>query len=297
MSKVESSEEMRIREMQEQQRSAEKRSKAADAARRSERSFQETMRARSSRETGRQHRADGETRHREEGSARQILDRLRRNKKQAPHEQAKRAALSRALHGKGALEARADESLAKNLAQSDRAEQALVIRETEDGFVDRSRNDEIETDVEVREESQLEVEHEAQQAMIVAEDDRRRRGQDQDRRDHEDRPPHPHEVAKAPTARANGAAGAPAPLPPELLKRIAATLTKVVEDGRTRLRVKLRGPGLEGVELDVRAEGGEVVCEFSGCNDRLRRDLEGASTKLGSMLSRRGLRLRRLTAR
>ena len=71
----------------------------------------------------------------------------------------------------------------------------------------------------------------------------------------------------------------------------------VTQDGRTHMQITLKGGLLDGVQLQVRAEGGKVSCEFSGCSKETARLLDSAQGALARGLERRGLRLERLSAR
>lgn len=296
MSRVESNDEQRIREVQDTQRRQERQLRSADRSARSERSFQDRLQARATTERARHERTteaqkDGEV------SARDVLNRVRKGRRILPHEEARRAAMARALHGKGALEARSKASLGEARIQTDRAEEALEGRGVEREHLDESFREEDTREAESREEGLEAVRRSAvEDAMRVEREAQRERSQEDpkerdDRRDEDERAPAVHE-----TATAKGAAGGPR-MPPELLQRIASTLSKIVEDGRTRLRVRLKGPGLDGVELDVDMDDEGIHCRFSGCSDRLRRDLEAAEGELRVALEDRGLELGRLEVR
>lgn len=291
---MESNDEQRIREIQEVQRRDEKRLRTADNASRTERSFQESLRSRTKTDRARHHEKTDERRE-GEISARQVLDQVRKRRSELPHERARRAAMARALHGKGALEARTKASLGDARIQSDRADEALQRRGAEWEHVDETTRDQEIRESDGREERVDAARQDAEQTQIQADADGRREPRQEHPRDRDDRPPEERAAAVQET-KAQGAAGAPR-VPHALIQRITATLTKVVEDGRTRLRVRLKSPGLEGVELEVQVGEDGIHCAFSGCSDRLRRDLEAAEDGLREALEDRGLQLGRLEVR
>lgn len=291
MSRVESNDEQRIREMQEAQRRAEVRNREADRAQRGERSFRESMTARTARDEGARQSEDAEHRQRTAGQARRVLDRVRKEQPTRPHELAKRAALARAFAGRQSLARRAQESDGEARVLVDRASEHESARALEHDHLDEMGRTEDRAELEAREERLDELRRDAEAQAMADDLARERRRRDRDRREDDDRRREPAEGV-AP-AKARGAAPRVS-LPPEILKRIVQTLVRVTEDGRTSLRVRLQGPGLEGVELQVENREGSITCAFSGCSDRLRRDLERARPTLEGALSRRGLRLSKL---
>lgn len=280
--KVESSDETRIREMQEAHRRAEVRNGEASQAKRAERSFRETMGARSADQSDRAAARDREARTRSDADARRVLDQVRNQKPQLPHERAKREALAQALGGKAALVRRRDEQGGDHRVLLDRTEQHQAGQTKERRAVEDRLRDEDGRDQVVREERQESLRNPEGPVVAPMEDDRRRRrdrSEDERRRESE---------ALAGVKSAGGSAPV---VPPELLEKIVGAVTQVIEDGRSHLRVRLEGAGLDGVELEVKCESSEVRCTVTGCSDRLRRDLEGAAPALGQALGRRGFRL------
>lgn len=293
-----SNDELRIKEIQEAQRRAEKQRKAADQARQTERSFRETMTQRAARQRGAREADDVERRRRAEGDARRVLDQVRGDRKERrPHELAKRAALARAFGHKKSLSRRAQESAGEARVLHDRAEQHRSGRVLQNEHVETELHEEDRAELDVREERLEEVRRELS-GLEVAEDlaRERRRQDDRSDRDGRDQDEPQVEAAAAAATRTEGSAGPRPSLPPEMLKRIAGAILKAAEDGRVSLRVRLQGPGLEGVEIEVRNEEGQVSCCFSGCNDRLRRSLEQSAPALKRALAKRGFTLAHLEA-
>lgn len=297
MSRVESSDDQRIREQQEAQRKADVRNRAADRSKQNGKAFDAALRQKSTDRAGQQSLAK---RAAEDGrsQARQVLDQLRQKVPRQPHELAKRAALSRAFAHQGAMGRRAQESAGAAQVLEQRAGDYLESVGREDRHLQAERIDEetregdaVEENLELKREEQV-LQTQIEDALGRGDGRRRGGGQQSDERERE-REAAPTQAVAAP----KGAAGAPTPVPPQLLKRIVGTLLKVAEDGRVRLRVKLQGPGLDGVELDVRHQNGRIDCAFSGCSDRLRRDLERSKDALAQALGRKGLTLGQLSAR
>lgn len=301
MSKVESNDDIRIREMQEQQRLAETRQKDADTVKRNTEAFKAAMRGKAS-QTQDTRRTDGsKTRDAQRETAKQVLARVRREGPQKPHEKARQAAIRAAIHGApGQLARRAKESHGESRVLSERADEYASAGLDDDRRVDDRLRDEDVREATGREEGVEEVRREHHELQMADDLMQERQGQQRRQQQQRERDEQRRETAAEATGgarEAQGSAGPTKSLPPEVLKRIAQTITKVVDDGRTRIRVRLKGQGLEGVELEIKAEDGKISCAFSGCNDQLRRDLEQAESALGSALAQRGLELRALEVR
>lgn len=286
----------RIREMAEAQLRRKLDNEKRSQNERLEKSFGEVMgdrarRGAAQRETARQAEA-------EQGqAAKRVLDLVRKGAPKQGHELARHAALTQAMH-KGLTATRGKEADQAKGAESARVEDLTTKGEVEQTFVDRTTRDDDEREVRGREDRQADAEqalkHEGGPLAPVGEDDQRRKdprqgrgsqGRDENRSDG--------------VASAQGAAGASAPqLPPEVLKQIVGAIYKgVTQDGRTHMQITLKGGLLDGVQLQVRAEGGKVSCEFSGCSKETARLLDSAQGALARGLERRGLRLERLSAR
>jgi hypothetical protein len=84
-------------------------------------------------------------------------------------------------------------------------------------------------------------------------------------------------------------------LPAETLQEVVRAIwTASREDGRTHLLVELKGQGLEGAQLEVRKEAGAIHCTFHGCSAPMRQAIQSAKGRLNCQLAQRGLRLGRL---
>lgn len=297
MSKVDdSSDAQRIREMNEAQfRRRADNNKRSDNAR-LERSFQQVVTQRGQRAQAQQV-AEQQTKNApQEQLAKQVLDKVRQEQPRAPHELARRAALSNAMRQGLTKKASADIDQTQNQATA-RTDELATGSEVELEHVDKVAREDDERSTEKVEERQAEIELERREGDPLApigRDDRRRdprqgqgRGQDKDDRN------------TGGVGGAKGAGGTNAPrLPPEVVRQIVSAIYKGVSvDGRTHMQVTLKGGMLDGVSLSVRSEGGKVSCEFSGCGRDLSRLLDSTKGVLARGLSKRGLKLERLTAR
>lgn len=103
-----------------------------------------------------------------------------------------------------------------------------------------------------------------------------------------------HHEAEAPVSGVKLRRSAAA-IPPEILRQLVQTIYQAVKaDGRTSLRLTLKGGAMEGVELEVEANQGEVSCRFEGLSPKLKRQLHDGEAALGAALKRRGLHLKTL---
>jgi hypothetical protein len=290
MSRIDDSDNQRIREMQEQELRARKDAEKKDADSRISKSFQEVMRERTQKQTAQkaassqqqQHGKAQEKAQAEQGSfAQQLLKRL-------PKEGAdlqKRAAMSRAM--------------ASNMSAS-RSQDAQKAREAEadrvDDLVKKADDDKERVEKEAREEGERETqraeERDAKFHKVEAEPE--------DRGGQKDRHPQKRHDSGHGEKRAEGTAAvketkqeaAPRGIPPEVMEKIVSAIHKASHaDGRTELQVELKGTMLEGVRLKVRADRGKVSCTFEGADKELKNLLESSKGALMRSLEKRGLTL------
>lgn len=228
--------------------------------------------------------------------AKQVLDKVTKQQSKAPHELARRAALSKAMHGGLSKKANVGAEQLKQ-AEVGRSDELVTNTDAELEHVDKVARHDDDKDVERTEERQAEIEQKRDGENPLApigEDERRRdprqnrgqgRGQDQQR--------------SQGVAEAKGAQGAnPTQIPPEVLRQIVNAVYKgVSQDGRTHMQITLKGGMLDGVRLEVRSNGGKVSCEFSNCGRDLGRLLDSAKGGLARGLSKRGLQLQRLAVK
>lgn len=295
MSKVDdSSDAQRIREMNEAQfrRRADDKKRSSEA--RLEKSFKQVAAERGVRAQARENAEQAQKDKPTEQLAKQVLDKVRQEQPKAPHELARRAALSKAMHKGLAKKADADVHQTHR-AEAGRGEELTTSRDAELEHVDRAAREDEERGAERVEERQAEIETERQRGDPLApirEDDRRRHPRQGQGGRGEDR-------GADGVSGPKGAGGANAPqLPPEVIRQIVGAIYKgISQDGRTHMQITLKGGMLDGVSLSIRADGGKVTCDFSGCGKDLGRLLDASKGALARGLSRRGLSLERLSAR
>lgn len=294
MSRVgESSDDQRIREMQETEyrnrADAEKRSNQE----RTTKSFQEVMSTRTSRE---QAQRLEQQRSSQEAGAKQL-----REGKDAPGQLLQRGAVANP-------EARPGQALAKHAAMS----QAMqgTLSKVRSNLTENARAAETERNSEIVMKSDDERERigkdvdreritEAQKADDAAQrpleakidPDADRSHKDRDRRgkgEQSDGKPKTEGVTAAEGPRAPHAVK----IPQELIEKIAnAVQVAMAADGRTELVISLKGTMLDGVTLKVTARKGKVNCTFEGCDKQLGNLIESSKGELMRQLGKRGLEL------
>ena len=295
MSKVESNDEIRIREMQEAQRKAEVREQSAHRARRAQVSFKDTLNTKRSVEVAEKERMETvRKKQHNENQSRQQTERSPREKIQQARQLAHKSVLENARSLDGRLKRRTKDSIGENTLQLDRAQHHTSKHMYDKEVMEERIREEDAQQFEATEEKQDILRRDVEYAQITGEASERRRQSGQGHQDEKQKEPPPQPIAVN-TQKTSGAGGGPQ-IPPDLLKRITSTVLKIVEDGRTSLRVRLKGPGLEGVELEVRTTNGQVECRFSGCHDKLRQELEKGAPELNKALEQRGLQLKLLVA-
>lgn len=220
-----------------------------------------------------------------------VLDRIRKQGPRSKLAQERRAALNRRLQGQARKKAAGDAQEASR-AENARAEELTTKTEGELEHVEMElgRDDELE---QVRgEEKQAEVQQ-AQEGtggpVERADPDGRQKQNQQQGGRQQDRS---NEAASVQGARR----AQRVVIPQEVLRRLVSAIYKAVSaDGRTSMRITLKGGKLEGVQVQINAEGGKVSCEFSNCSKEIKGMLQKGKRALASGLARRGLKLEGLT--
>lgn len=226
--------------------------------------------------------------------AKQVLEKVRKDMPKTPAELARRAALSRAMHGR-MTKIQGQEVDQARLSEQMHVEGHVEKSDTELERVSRTTRDEDDREVTRAEERQAEIEQERAQGSLqaVGEEPRRRQnrggGGGSQRRDQN---------------RSDGVGATDGPraahrvqIPPEALKQLVGAIYKASQDGRTHLQVTLKGDMFDGVQLTVRSQGGKVSCEFGNCDPNLSRLLKSSQGALARGLSQRGLALQSLSVR
>lgn len=291
MSRVdESNDDRRIREMNEAALRRKVDGEKKDQERRVQKAFNEVIQERQHKETAKKERTK-EAAQKDPTEKQRLLDRVRKGPPKDSREGARRAALSRAIHGdlqkKGA---RSQEESAR--AMDGRATEHSARSKDEIEHVEREARTEDEREHSTREDKQSEIAKDARRDARdgrVDPDGERRREKREHGGSREEKTPG-IQGTEGPR-QAN-----PVRIPREVLEKIVSAIHAAVKaDGRTTMQVSLRGPGLEGVQLEVHAEKGRVRCAFHGANDELRSLLTGSKDALAAGLERRGLTLAGLT--
>lgn len=295
MSKVESSEDRRIREMTEAafRRKADHRKRTQQAL--TSQSFSQVMAKKA--ESEQAHRASEQrgSEMKRQTMARQAL--LLRRSAPKPHDP------RQVLHRAAIQQAAEDER--QRLRHASTQQQGGVLADRRSQFGRRETLEaerQRQTDLRVDERDLDRVEDKDEE---VREEVRRERQDPIDGQGHRD--PHHRDRSSGDSdegrdpAQAVQAAEGPrrrfvdAPVSPEALQEIVEALFAAHrEDGRSRLLVELKGPGLEGARLEITKESGAFHCSFFGLSASTARSLREAQPRLQARLGERGLKLGRL---
>lgn len=285
MSRIgESSDDQRIREMQEADFRRKSEEKARSEKKGREVAFTEVMAQKLSRTEGEKTaRKQAETQTTgEQGREKQAQAKLQNELPQNAAEIARRAAMSRALHS-GLVKSTNTAIRANKSAESERISQLEVHARDEREKVERDvRSDDLSEARKADEKSERRVDPDGAGQGRSEMPRSTGGGTSGDRRD-----------GSAAVAAASGARGANATqLPPELVERIAQSIAvALARDGRTEIHVELKGDMLEGVTLKVAARKGKVHCTFEGCDKQMKNLIESSRGDLMRALSKRGLEL------
>ncbi len=260
-----------------------------------DKSFKEVMtnrsRRRNAQETERL-RHSGTQAKEKQNEGKRILDRVAKRPDPSEKELARRAALNQAMHG-GMQKRRGVDAEEARQAESSRVAELSDNNEVEETFVDTEVRTEEEHEVERTEEQQAEIEARHGDAGPVE-----RREQNQQRRQGQQSQGQDERRAEGAEATSGPRGGAAQTLPPEVVRQLVQTIYKAVNaDGRTHLRIELKGGVLDGVKLEVRTNGKRVKCSFSNCSRELAGSLKRAQKGLAQALGKRGLALDKLEAR
>ncbi len=286
MSRVDDSDNQRIREMQETEyRNRVDREKRDNEAR-TTRSFNEVMSQKNRGQLAKQAAQNKKTSEERETQGKNVLDQVRGQEKKdkTASELGRKAALSRAANS-SLLKKRAVEGQASRVDNEQRTDEL-----TTKGQDDKDR---IETEVE-RDDEKEAVRTEERQAEHRLGNEHPDRvdadGQNQ-RQQQQQREPE-REAAEAIGAAEGPAAPHKPSIPPDLIEKIVGRLFQAINpDGRTSLQVDLKGEGLEGVTLKIAAEHGRVSCTFEGCSPELKSALRSGKPALTRGLAKRGMKL------
>jgi hypothetical protein len=295
----ESSDDQRIREMNE----AEARQKADREKRldteRVTRSFQDVMRDQANRD-GARRLAEQAT----ERQTRESKDAKPKDKTGEKRGQEKAVADGRAAQRRQAMSGALGQSLSKTREKlshearvSEHERNTELVRKSDDEQdtrrVDTERGDRAERALEERRMAEAQLLH-------VDPDDQRKQGKEgkngQRDRDGQESTPRDAKGVDGVASKA-GAQGAPK-IPEQILEAIAKSVAmQISPDGRTELAISLKGTLLDGVTLHVTAKKGKVFCTFEGADKQLGNLIESSRGELMRQLGKRGLELEGLRVR
>lgn len=297
MSRVDNSDDQRIREMQEAElRDRADREKRANNEKVTT-SFQEVMQNRSAREQG------------------QRIQRQQAMQEHAGKENAQKHAAQDKKQPANTQQPMHQNPLARNAQLSQQAQNAMAKLRT--NMSDQVRTAETERYNEIVAKSDDERERIGKDVEKERLTDARKsdetqgsplqgilRGDDDDRV-HRDRERRGNQGGQKEEGKAEGVSAAEGPrgaapvkIPQELIDRIAEAIrVGLGADGRTEMHVSLKGTMLDGVTLKVTSKKGKVHCVFEGCDKQLGNLIESSKGELMRQLSKRGLELEILRVR
>ncbi len=292
MSRVDdNSDNRRIREMNEAAHDKKIRNEKKSAEARSEQTFREVMQKKSRVETAQRDSTKKDTKDKttEQES---VLDRIRKRAPKSKVDRDRRAALQRSMQG-GLLKKNALKAGEDARAESARAEELTNKSELELEHVDKETRRDDDYDNVRTEEKQAEVLQESHgDAPTERADPDGRRQQRQGQGGSKGQGDNNARAVEGPRR-----SGRPA-IPQEVLQRLVSAIYKAVSaDGRTSMQITLKGGKLEGVTVKIDASGGKVSCEFGNCPKDVKAMLQKGQSALAKGLSRRGLKLERLSVK
>ena len=285
-----SSDEQRIREMNEAQfRKKADNEKKSDQERRAK-AFNEVMgtkqRQEAARRDGKKQASAKQAEQQGQKTQQPAVRRALGQKPQSPAELARRAAMAKAARG-GMLKTRNVDIGKGKKAEFERVADIDVGSEGDREKVDKGvrsdeRAEEMRDAQKNEEVIELNVDPDAQGDRRQHQERREREGKGSDQRDG-----------------AQGVAGTGGPraahqvkLPTAVLEAIAkAVALAFAADGKTEMHIALKGDMLEGVTLKVSARKGKVRCSFEGCDRNTKNLIESSRGELMRQLGKRGMEL------
>lgn len=292
MSRVndDNSDNRRIREMNETAHDRKLRNEKKGLEARSEQTFREVMQSKAQKD-GAQKKATEKNAERTNKEEQSVLDRIRKRAPKSGVERDRRAALQQQLKG-GLLKKNALKAGENARAEAARAEELTNKSELELEHVDKEARREDEHEVVRSDEKQADVVKEQNFGAPTERadpDGRQRQNQNQGRGGNE-------RNQNEATAVENTRHATRSAIPQEVLQRLVSAIYKAVSaDGRTSMQITLKGGKLEGVTVKIDTTGGKVSCEFGNCPKDVKTMLERGKSALAKGLSRRGLKLDRLS--
>jgi hypothetical protein len=285
MSRVDDSDNQRIKEMQEAELRQRVDKEKRDTETRITTSFNEVMSKRSQGQLNKQSSQNKKQSEEQQAEGRSIIDQAKAQQSRAKGgtELARKAALSRSAQS-SLLKNRAVEGQEARITEGAKTDELVTKADDDKDRIDREIDKEEMLDTSRFDEKQAEKMLGRDQTDAVdpdAQGQKQQRGKDED-----------NERAQG-VETAEGVRGAHQPtIPPDLLEKIVARLFQAINpDGRTSLQMDLKGDGLEGVTLKLSAEGGRVSVSFEGCSGELKTALRNGKPALTRALAKRNMKL------
>ena len=287
MSRVgDSSDDQRIKEMQEQKFRQKVDREKKDQQTRLNKSFNEVMGEKSRRDLAKKSTANQKASEETQTRGKNILNQVRdqaKNKK-TPSELGRKAALARAANLGMAKKRKAD-------AQEGKA----AVDERVEDVSTKSQDDVERLEKEIERDEELDTkradEQNTEHRLENAQPDR----VDPDGRGNQQRQQHQggqSEKKAEGVESADGVRGSnKVQIPENIIQIVAKLFQKISPDGRTSLQLDLKGEGLDGVTLKIASENGRVSASFEGCSPELKSALKKGKPALMRALAKRKLKL------
>lgn len=296
MSRIDDSDNQRIKEMQDTELRNRVDREKRDTDVRVTKSFQEVMQDRNQRQGPQKQgpqRPGQEQAARQEGE-KQVLNRLLQRNAKPGSELQKRALTSNALHSSLA-KARSADSKNVQRAEADRTEELTRKVDDEKERIDKDVRESDDTELRRAEEKDAAFRRinpdEGQGDSRSGERQGGRGGREQGEGS-EERGPRSIQAAEAKPAQGSSS---PPRIAQEVIDRIVGAIQSAhTADGRTEIHVDLKGTLLDGVRLEVRAQDGKVSCKFKGCTRDMKALLESSKGALMRGLAKKGMTLTKL---
>lgn len=280
----ESSDDRRMREMNEAKLRKEVDQTKKGKADRTERSFQQVMADRGSKKLAKQN-AEKHQAHQNQAESEKTKKQARPTQPRSPMEMKRRQAMKNLLQ-KGTVQRRTTESDDAKLSSEARAQDQIVKTEDDQVVVDKDLRHEDEEELVQREEQQTELKQEANADGAGQPVQRQNQNNSGGQQQQDQNSPKSVQATDGPKA------AHVVNIPREIIEKLVNTVYKAVnKDGRTSMQIVLKGGMLEGVVLKISSDRGKVSCAFENCHPKLKSALRQTKSGLMRGLNKRGLKL------
>ncbi len=280
----ESSDDRRMREMNEAKLRKEVDQSKKGKSDRTERSFQQVMADRGGRKIAKQN-AEKHQAHQNQAENEKAKKQARPTQPRSPMEMRRRQAVKNLLQ-KGTAKRRTTESDDAKLTSQARAQDQIVKTEDDQVVIDKDLRHEDEEELVQREEQQTELKQEANADGAGQPVQRQSQNNSGGQQQQDQNSPKGVQASEGPKS------AHVVNIPREIIEKLVNTVYKAVnKDGRTSMQIVLKGGVLEGVVLKISSDSGKVSCAFEGCHPQLKSALRQTKAGLMRGLSKRGLKL------